>query len=73
MVKAFGPHNIEGSVMVTQSLEHTKNPATAGPVFYKWVKSLGLNFLEKETPSIIFTGTKVQLALLDYDTQTLCF
>ena len=62
MVKASGPHNTEGSVMVTQSLEHNKNPATAGPV-----SATGqiprFNFLKKQTPSIFFIGTKVQLAL----------
>ena len=64
MVKASGPHNTEGSVTVIQNLEHTKISAMAGPVSTTGQISR-FNFLKKETSSIFFTGTKVQLAHLD--------
>ena len=67
MVKASEPHNTEGSVTVTQSLEHTKNPATAGPVFTTG-QIPRFKVPQKENAEYIFIGTKVQLALLDATT-----
>ena len=53
MVKASEPHNTKGSVMVIQSLEHTKNPATAGPVFTTG-QSPRFKFPQKEDAEYIF-------------------
>ena len=54
-IKASGPYNTEGPVTVIQSLEHTKTPATAGPVFING-SNLTIWFPQKGNNEFIFTG-----------------